>query len=125
MADTTATVRTTSQMLAPNVTSATPATTISFRNGPKTYSGEVAGSPPPGERSFERVAQPVGNVGHRQCLLKGSVMEDSLTVKRRSGSHPHSRRSVHDVGAQPVAPIASAPQGTRQSRRAGSRFRDD
>ena len=36
MADTIATVKTTSQMLVPKVTSATPARTISLRNGPKT-----------------------------------------------------------------------------------------
>ena len=47
IAETIATVRMTSQTLAPNVTCATPATTINFRNGPKTYRGEVAGSPPP------------------------------------------------------------------------------
>ena len=47
MADTAATVKITSQMLAPNVTAATPATTINCKNGPKTYRGEVAGSPPP------------------------------------------------------------------------------
>ena len=47
MAETRATVMTTSQMLAPKVIWATPATTISLRKGPKTYRGEVAGSPPP------------------------------------------------------------------------------
>src|ERR1051326_6948254 len=47
IAETTATVSTTSQTLAPNVTGATPATTISLRNGPKTERADEAGSPPP------------------------------------------------------------------------------
>lgn len=47
MMETTNTVKTASQTLAPKVTEATPAATISWRNGPKTYRGEVAGSPPP------------------------------------------------------------------------------
>ena len=44
---TTTTVRTASQIAAPITMDPTPATMISFRKGPKTYSGEVAGSPPP------------------------------------------------------------------------------
>ena len=47
MADTTRMVNTTSHKLAPKVTWATPAMTMSFRKGPNTYRGEVAGSPPP------------------------------------------------------------------------------
>ncbi len=47
MADTNAMVKTTNHTVGPKVTPATPATTTSFRKGPKTYKGEVAGSPPP------------------------------------------------------------------------------
>ena len=47
IAETTMMVRITNQTEAPNVTRATPPTTISFKKGPKTYSGEVVGSPPP------------------------------------------------------------------------------
>ena len=34
-------------MVVPKVMLATPATTINLRKGPKTYRGDVAGSPPP------------------------------------------------------------------------------
>ncbi len=47
MAETTVIVIITSQIDAPKVVRATPARTISFKNGPNTYNGEVAGSPPP------------------------------------------------------------------------------
>ncbi len=47
IAETTIMVIITNQTDAPKVTRATPATTISFKNGPNTYNGEVAGSPPP------------------------------------------------------------------------------
>jgi hypothetical protein len=40
-------VNTTSHMVVPKVMLATPATTINLRKGPKTYRGDVAGSPPP------------------------------------------------------------------------------
>jgi len=40
-------VNTTNHIEDPNVIDATPAAIISLRNGPNTYKGDVAGSPPP------------------------------------------------------------------------------
>jgi len=86
MAETMTTVKTTIQMLAPSVTWATPATTISLRNGPKTYSGDVAGSPPPANAPWKALAS----------LCDTCAMRD-LVRRRRSAAAGQMEREAWRV----------------------------